>query len=106
MQRVFWRGVVEELLWFIKGSTDGIALRDGANVHIWDEWMTEDYLRGMTYSSADFLGCDLSGGAKGWLGLEDRVEGDLGPIYGFQWRHFGAEYRGVDADYSGWCVAP
>ena len=35
------------------------------------------------------------------LGLTDREEGDLGPIYGFQWRHFGAEYKGMHADYAG-----
>jgi len=30
-----------------------------------------------------------------------REEGDLGPVYGFQWRHFGADYKGMHADYTG-----
>lgn len=31
------------------------------------------------------------------LGFSNREEGDLGPVYGFQWRHFGAEYKDKDS---------
>lgn len=79
-KRIFWRAVVEELLWFIKGSTNSKELA-AKNVHIWDE-----------------------NGSRAFLdsyGFTDRIEGDLGPIYGFQWRHFGAEYKDMHTDYTG-----
>ncbi|WIA20221.1 hypothetical protein OEZ85_006063 [Tetradesmus obliquus] len=79
-KRVFWRGVVEELLWFIRGSTNAKDLQD-KGVHIWDG-----------NSSRAFLDS---------VGLSHREEGDLGPLYGFQWRHFGAEYTDMHADYTG-----
>ena len=79
-KKVFWRGVVEELLWFIHGCTDGRVLKE-KKVHIWDG-----------NGSREFLDK---------VGLTDYEEDDLGPIYGFQWRHFGAEYINRDADYSG-----
>ena len=79
-KRVFWRGVVEELLWFIKGSTNAKLLSD-KGVHIWD-----------ANSSRAFLDS---------CGFTDREEGDLGPVYGFQWRHFGAKYINMHADYTG-----
>lgn len=79
-KRVFWRGVVEELLWFIKGSTDAKLLSD-KGVHIWDANASREFL-----DDAGFC---------------DREEGDLGPVYGFQWRHFGAEYNGKDSNYKG-----
>ncbi|VVC34049.1 Thymidylate synthase,Thymidylate synthase/dCMP hydroxymethylase domain,Thymidylate synthase, active site [Cinara cedri] len=79
-KRVFWRGVVEELLWFIKGSTSAKELSD-KGVKIWDANSSRSYLDS--------------------IGLEQRAEGDLGPIYGFQWRHYGAEYVDMHTDYSG-----
>jgi len=79
-KRVFWRGLAEELLWFIKGSTSAKELQD-KDVRIWDG-----------NSSREFL--DKSG-------FKDREEGDLGPVYGFQWRHCGAPYTNMHADYTG-----
>ncbi|XP_017883459.1 thymidylate synthase [Ceratina calcarata] len=79
-KRVFWKGVVEELLWFIRGSTNAKELSD-KGVRIWD-----------ANASRSFLDA---------CGFTDREEGDLGPIYGFQWRHFGAEYKDARTDYTG-----
>lgn len=79
-KRVFWRGVAEELLWFIKGSTDGRELSE-KGIKIWDGNGSREYLDK--------------------IGLTDRAEGDLGPVYGFQWRHFGAKYIDRGADYTG-----
>ncbi|KAH9696282.1 Bifunctional dihydrofolate reductase-thymidylate synthase [Citrus sinensis] len=79
-KKVFWRGVVEELLWFISGSTNAKVLQE-KDIHIWDGNASREYLDS--------------------VGLTDREEGDLGPVYGFQWRHFGARYTNMHADYSG-----
>jgi len=79
-KKVFYRGIAEELFWFIRGSTSAKELQE-KNVRIWDG-----------NSSREFLDS---------IGLQHREEGDLGPVYGFQWRHFGAEYTDMHADYSG-----
>jgi thymidylate synthase len=79
-KRVFLRGVVEELLWFVRGSTDGKLLAE-KDIHIWAGNGSREYLDK--------------------VGLGHRREGDLGPVYGFQWRHFGAEYKTCEDDYTG-----
>jgi thymidylate synthase len=79
-KKVFYRGIAEELFWFIRGSTSAKDLQE-KNVHIWDGNSTREYLDS--------------------IGLTDREVGDLGPVYGFQWRHFGAEYVDMHTDYSG-----
>jgi dihydrofolate reductase/thymidylate synthase len=79
-KKVFWRGVAEELLWFISGKTDARLLQE-KKIKIWDGNSSREYLDS--------------------IGLTDRAEGDLGPVYGFQWRHFGAEYSTREEDYTG-----
>ncbi|RXM37215.1 Thymidylate synthase [Acipenser ruthenus] len=62
-----------------KGSTNAKEL-SAKGVKIWD-----------ANGSREFL--DRSG-------FTSREEGDLGPVYGFQWRHFGAEYKDMNTDYT------
>ena len=42
-KRVFWRGVAEELLWFVRGSTNGNKLAE-KNIHIWDANGSREFL--------------------------------------------------------------
>jgi len=79
-KKVFWSGVVKELLWFISGSTDGSVLSK-QGVRIWDKNGSREFLDN--------------------LGFKDREVGDLGPIYPFSWRHYGAKYIDCKTDYSG-----
>ncbi|KAL9103158.1 MAG: hypothetical protein Q9163_001763 [Psora crenata] len=79
-KRVFLRAVIAELLWFISSSTSSLPL-SASGIKIWDG-----------NGSRTFLDS---------VGLGDREDGDLGPIYGFQWRHFGAEYKDAKTDYTG-----
>lgn len=74
-KRVFFRGVVEELLWFLSGSTNAKDLQ-AKDVHIWDAWATAEQ-------------CARFG----------REEGDLGRVYGAQWTNFGAT-RLSDGNYA------
>ena len=64
-KKIFFKGVVYELLWFLDGSTDNTLLKENG-VHIWDEWETD--------------------------------KGDLGPIYGFQWRKWVDHNNGQHID--------
>jgi len=79
-KRVFLRAVLAELLWFISGNTSSLPLSN-AGIKIWDGNGSREYLDS--------------------VGLSHRAVGDLGPVYGFQWRHFGAEYVDAETDYTG-----
>ena len=65
-KKVHFPSVAKELLWFLAGRTD-VAWLQERKVRIWNEWATAEQ-------------CARFG----------RREGDLGPVYGHQWRNFGA----------------
>jgi thymidylate synthase len=72
--------IIKELLWFLRGETDAKILQE-QGVHIWDGNTSREFLDKR--------------------GLNNYETGDGGPIYGFQWRHFNAEYNGCHANYDG-----
>lgn len=84
-KKIPFRLVASELEFFIKGLTDKQWLIDRDN-HIWDEWASPE--------KAPY-GHDEASKAR------MLAERDLGPIYGFQWRHFNAPYKSFDTDYTG-----
>lgn len=69
-------------MWFVRGSTDTCEL-SARGVKIWDA--------NGSRAALDALGGEFA----------RREEGDLGPVYGFQWRHSGAQYVDKRTDYSG-----
>jgi thymidylate synthase len=70
-KKMFFKGIAEELCWFLKGDTDATHLQQ-KSVRIWDG--------------------NTSRAALDQRGLTEYAEGIAGPIYGFQWRHFNAPY--------------
>lgn len=68
-KKLHTRSIFQELLWFLHGRTDNTWLNEH-KVSIWNEWATEEQ-------------CARFG----------RKEGDLGPVYGHQWRNFGATLK-------------
>lgn len=79
-KKLAWKTCFKELIWFIQGRTSNEELVK-QNVHIWSGNGSREFLDSR--------------------GLFDREEGDLGPIYGFQWRHFNAPYVDSQTDYTG-----
>ena len=79
-KKMAWKTCLKELLWFVQGKTDNRILQE-AGVHIWDDNASPEFMESR--------------------GLAHYAAGDLGPIYGHQWRHFNAAYDNHGTDYSG-----
>jgi len=84
-KKVFTRGIIHELIWFLSGSSNIKYLIDN-NVHIWDEWAFKKYEWAVAEGKAPAMTYDE------WLAKAKsdpkflEVWGELGPVYGVQWR--------------------
>jgi thymidylate synthase len=78
-KRVYFKGVFEELMFFIRGDTNSKHLSE-KDVKIWEPNTTKEFIHncGLNYE-----------------------EGDMGPMYGFQWLHYNADYHGMHHEYTG-----
>tara|TARA_B100001173_G_C15916287_1_gene516390 strand:- start:80 stop:955 length:876 start_codon:yes stop_codon:yes gene_type:complete len=79
-KQIFTKGVIGELLWFLNGKTSTEFLNKNG-IHIWDKNSSREYLDSR--------------------GLQSYSTGTCGPVYGFQWRYFNAEYHGPGDTYKG-----
>lgn len=88
-KKVYWKGIVHELLWFISGNSNIRYLLQN-DVHIWTDWPYENYIKSLSEDSHTIT--------KEYFEqkiLSDKFFahrwGSCGPIYGKQWRQFGTE---------------
>lgn len=86
-KRVYLRAIIHELLWFIKGDTNIKYLVDN-DVRIWNEWPYRDYT-----NSSEYQGETIEEFIEKIKNDEEfaKKHGNLGPVYGHQWRHFDAD---------------
>jgi thymidylate synthase len=101
-KKLFMRGIIHELIWFLKGSTNIKYLVDN-DVHIWDEWPYRHYLQKQGQKVPESSSQEWQTGIKKFtekIKNDDdfaKEWGELGPVYGYQWRHWQtAEGQEVD----------
>ncbi|MFW6298045.1 MAG: thymidylate synthase [Bacillota bacterium] len=91
-KKIHFKSVLHELLWFIAGDTN-IRYLVQNGVRIWNDWPYETYK-----NSDDYQGESMKGFVEKIKNDEAFAQkwGDLGPVYGAQWRHFDGKEKTVD----------
>jgi len=97
-KKMYWKGIVTELLWFLRGDTNIKYLVDN-DCHIWDGDAYKSYCKNCDLQ--DIESRDYEDGQLNLLNKDefinkiktddefDKKWGDLGPVYGKQWRSWG-----------------
>ena len=105
-KKVFLKGIIHELLWFLSGSSNIKYLVDN-DVHIWDEWAWKRYHKWVLDNdpSADLTQEDFISKLKQEGNESEFVQkwGDLITIYGRMWRRWPAS-DGREIDQLGWVI--
>lgn len=92
-KKLFMRGIIHELIWFLQGSSNIKYLVDN-DVHIWDEWPYKHYLMDQGKEVPDSNSEEWKTGIKEFtekIKADDKFAtkwGELGPVYGYQWRNW------------------
>jgi thymidylate synthase len=92
-KKLFLRGIIHELLWFLQGSSN-IEYLVQNNVNIWNEWPFKAYLQATNQSIPEPNSTEWN--EKLAVFIENvktdhkfaKKYGELGPVYGYQWRHW------------------
>lgn len=110
-KKVFYRGIIHELLWFLSGSTNVTYLTRN-KVHIWDDWAYKNYCEAAVRSQKSKV---KSQNQLKELTLEEfrkKIQkddkfaekwGEIGPVYGYQWRRWPSK-DGSEIDQLKWMI--
>nr|AIA19188.1 thymidylate synthase [uncultured bacterium] len=105
-KRVYWKGVIHELYWFMSGQTNIKYLVDH-DVHVWDDYPYKIYMgkvkKGIVKDNKNLTKDEFIGRVK-----EDKkfakAFGDLPRIYGEMWRHWPTRKKGRTIDQLKWVM--
>ncbi len=101
-KKVFLKGIIHELLWFLRGETNIRSLVQ-QGVHIWDDWPYKEFKKKMEIGEVEkmtqeeFIAKIVTDEAFA------KLWGELGPVYGRQWRKWPAA-DGREIDQLAWAV--
>jgi len=101
-KKVFTRGIIHELLWFLSGSSNIKYLVDN-NVHIWDEWAYKKYTWAVKDSKAKSMTFEEFMEKAKTDPKFLKKWGELGPVYGVQWRKWPVNAKKT-VDQLGWAI--